>query len=92
MILRWTKPAVDDLTRICDFTEERFGASQARRAALAIYDSVESLRPYPEKGRPGRKLNTRELSIPKMPFLVIYRLRSGVIEINRILHGAQNWP
>ena len=47
MILRWTKPAVDDLTRICDFTEERFGASQARRAALAIYDSVESLRPYP---------------------------------------------
>jgi toxin ParE1/3/4 len=43
-------------------------------------------------GRPGRKPNTRELGIPKLPFVVIYRVRESVIEINRILHGAQKWP
>jgi plasmid stabilization system protein ParE len=29
---------------------------------------------------------------PGLPFLVVYRIREDVIEINRILHGAQNWP
>jgi toxin ParE1/3/4 len=92
MLVRWTTSAADDLTHICDYTEEHFGPAQARRAALAIYDSVESLRALPQKGRPGRKPNTREVSIPKLPFVVIYRVREGVIEINRILHGAQKWP
>jgi hypothetical protein len=35
---------------------------------------------------------TRELPIRRLPFLVIYRIRGEVVEINRILHGAQNWP
>src|SRR5277367_6812995 len=61
MLIRWTKPAVDDLTHICDYTEEHFGSAQARRAAIAIYDSVESLRALPSKGRPGRRPNTRWL-------------------------------
>ena len=39
MLVRWTKPAADDLSHICDYTEERFGAAQARRVALAIYGS-----------------------------------------------------
>jgi plasmid stabilization system protein ParE len=36
MIVRWTKPAADDLAHICDYTEGRFDAAQTRRAALAI--------------------------------------------------------
>lgn len=92
MLVRWTRPSVDDLTRICDYTEEHFGSAQARRAAIAIYDTVASLRTFPNRGRPGRKLNTREIDISKSPFVVIYRVREGVIEINRVLHGAQKWP
>jgi toxin ParE1/3/4 len=92
MLVRWTKPAVDDLTHVCDYTEERFGPDQARGAALRIFDGVESLRTHPNMGRPGRKPNTRELNIPKLPFVVIYRVRDGAIEISRILHGAQKWP
>jgi toxin ParE1/3/4 len=91
MLVRWTKPAVDDLTHICDYTEQHFGAAQARRAALTIYASVESIRQLPRKGRPGRKPDTRELDIPKLPFVAIYRLREGIIEIARILHNAQKW-
>ena len=92
MLVRWTKPAVDDFTQICDYTEEHFGLAQARRAALSIYKSVESLRRFPHKGRPGRKPNTRELNIQKLPFVVIYRIRDSVLEITRILHGGQKWP
>jgi toxin ParE1/3/4 len=92
MLVRWTKPAVDDLTGICDYTAEYFGAVQARRAAIAICESVESLGAFPNKGRLGRKPNTRELGIPRPPFVVVYRVREGAIEITRILHGAQDWP
>jgi plasmid stabilization system protein ParE len=38
MLVRWTTSAADDLTHICDYTEEHFGPPQARRTALAIYD------------------------------------------------------
>lgn len=51
MLLRWTTPATDDLTHICDYTEERFGAAQARRTALAIYHAADSLKEMPQRGR-----------------------------------------
>jgi toxin ParE1/3/4 len=92
MLVRWTEPAVNDFAHICDYTEERFGPGQARRTALAIYESIESLRAFPHKGRPGRSPNTRELDIPKLPFVAVYRVRDGIIEIDRVLHGAQRWP
>lgn len=92
MPVRWTKLAVDDFTHICDYTAEHFGPAQGRRTALAIYDSLEALGPFPYKGRPGRKPDTRELDIPKSPFVAIYRVREGVIEIARILHSGQKWP
>ena len=92
MLVRWTMLAADDLANICDYTQERFGPAQARRAALAIYDGADSLKTHPNRGRPGRKPNTCELIIPGLPFLIVYRIREDVIEINRILHGARKWP
>ncbi|HVO99212.1 MAG TPA: type II toxin-antitoxin system RelE/ParE family toxin [Bryobacteraceae bacterium] len=92
MRVRWTAPAASDLTHICDYTERHFGPAQACRTALAIYNSADSLRKLPLKGRQGRRAGTRELSIPKSPFLVIYRIRERVIEVIRVLHGAQKWP
>ena len=92
MRIRWTQPAARDLTHICDYTKERDGPAAARRVALAIYEGITTLTQFPQRGRPGRKLNTRELVFPGLPFLAVYRIREDVIEINRILHGAQRWP
>ena len=92
MVIRWTKPAADDLTHICEYTAKRFGPAPARRAALAIYDGADSLGSLPNLGRLGRKPGTRELIVAGIPFLIIYRVRQDVIEIARILHGAQKWP
>lgn len=92
MLVRWTKPAADDLWHICGYTEKRFGAAQARRVALAIYESADSLKEMPYRGRKGRKPNTRELMISGFPFLIIYRVGKEAVEIVRVLHGAQQWP
>ena len=64
MRIRWTDPAARDLTHICDYIDERDGPQTARRVALTIHQGVSSLTQFPHRGRPGRKLHTRELVFP----------------------------
>jgi len=92
MRIRWTELAARDLTHICDYIKERDSPETARRIALAIYQGIGALIQFPQRGRPGRKPNTRELVFLGLPFLAVYRIREDVIEIDRILHGAQRWP
>lgn len=91
MRLRWTDVAVQDLTSICDYIQQN-SAAAARRVATSIHEQIGFLAQFPESGRTGRKPETRELVLSRLPYLVIYRLHGDAIEILRILHGAQNWP
>ncbi len=55
--------------------------------------NVETLLPdNPEMGRPGRVPGTRELVIPRTPFIVPYRLVGNTIQILRVFHGTRRWP
>jgi toxin ParE1/3/4 len=60
--------------------------------AVRVYETVGTLLQFPHLGRSGRKQGTRELVLSGLPFLAIYRVGADVIEIARILHGAQKWP
>ena len=92
MRIRWTELAVRDLTGICDYIELDRNAATARRIALALHEAAESLAKFPFRGRQGRKPDTRELVVPSLPYLIVYRVREEIVEIDRILHGAQKWP
>jgi toxin ParE1/3/4 len=92
MRIRWTEFAARDLTGICDYIRERNGPDTAYKTALRIYESIGGLVQFPHRGRRGRKSGTRELVLAGTPFVVIYRIHEDVIEITRILHGAQKWP
>jgi len=50
------------------------------------------LRNNPEFGRTERVAGTRELVIPKTPFIVLYRVNGQSLEILRIYHAAQRRP
>src|ERR1700683_5532613 len=43
-------------------------------------------------GHPGRGPGTRELVIPKTPYIVPYRIRGTTIEIARVYHSSRRWP
>ncbi len=92
MRIRWTDPALDDLTHICDHSNSNFGPTRGRRTAFQIYEAVDTLADFPNIGRFGRKPGTSELVIRGLPFLVVYRLKDEFVQIVRILHGAQKWP
>ena len=42
--------------------------------------------------RPGRVPGTRELVIPKTPYIVPCRVRGAKIEIARVYHTSRRWP
>ncbi len=71
-------------------------AQRNPRAALAQLDEVQRqlrlLQSHPEMGRPGRMPGSRELVIGRTPFIVVYRVMPGRVEILNFLHGAQKWP
>lgn len=64
-------------------------------AALGIFDRIESgvgrLAQFPNSGRGGRIVSTRELVISGTPYIVVYSVGAEVTVL-RVLHGAQKWP
>ena len=36
--------------------------------------------------------NTRELVIPRLPYLVVYQTFEECLIVLNVLHGAQRWP
>jgi toxin ParE1/3/4 len=87
----WSPEAIDDLAALRTYIEQNDPAA-AQRVALHIVQNVETLLPKsPAMGRPGRVPGTRELVIPRTPFIVPYRLVGKTIQILRIFHGARRW-
>ena len=97
MKVRWTDPAQIDLFEILDCIA-RNNPAAAERVEQRLVHAVSSLAQQPRRGRPGRVEGTRELVIPRLPYVVIYRIverplrAAGEIAVMRILHGARRWP
>jgi addiction module RelE/StbE family toxin len=62
------------------------------RVLAVIATAVNRLADFPALGRPGRKPGTRELVIPRLPYIVIYRVRGERVQILRVLHTARERP
>jgi addiction module RelE/StbE family toxin len=104
--LRWTSDATADLESIIRYIRQNNPRQKpdkwyapppleaARRVANRILREVRRLRSMPFSGRDGVAEGTRELVIPRLPWVVVYRVTgSGVsgdtVEILRIWPGGQ---
>ena len=92
MIIGWSRQAADDLALLRAYIAEDDPAA-AQRTALHIIRSVEDLLAgHPQMGRPGRVPGTRELVVPRTPYIVPYRIRNNRVEVLRVYHSARRWP
>jgi plasmid stabilization system protein ParE len=87
----WYPLALDDLEAIQGFLA-RENPGRAMVVVQRIVATTDLLMAHPQLGRPGRVRDTRELVVPRTPYIVAYREREGSIEILRVIHGAQRWP
>lgn len=85
---RYTRAALQDLQRIYKHVRAENPAA-AERVRLAILKTVEMLENFPYLGKRGRKRSTREKTIPKLPYLIVYRVDADEIVLLRIYHGAR---
>ena len=83
--------AADDLSDIVKYIQKD-DREIARRVAKSIYESANALKNFPNRGRIGRVAGTRELPLPRLPLILVYRVHRAALEIVNIIHGAQLWP
>lgn len=83
--------AKQDLEEIFDYIlEENPVMAQVVLDRLRV--AILRLADMPQMGRAGRVAGTRELVVPKTPFLIPYQVAGRTLEILRVYHGARQWP
>jgi addiction module RelE/StbE family toxin len=91
MRVRWSDEAASDIQKIAVYLRGKTPL-HASRLVQTILLAVARLPDFPGRGRPGKKLGTRELVLAPLPYIVVYTVIEDVIYLVRILHGAQKWP
>ena len=92
MRVDWSTHAVADLKAISEYIEQDRNLETANRATQSIYDAIQNLALTPNSGRSGRIVDTRELPVARLPYIVIDRVLPERLLVLNIVHGAQRWP
>ena len=66
--------------------------SAADDVVLKILKAVSLLKEQPGLGRAGRVPGTKELVVPKIPYIVPYRVKGDFLQILRVYHTSRTWP
>jgi addiction module RelE/StbE family toxin len=91
MDIVWLDRALDDIEAVVAYIE-RENPPASRNMLSLIRRGVEQLARFPDIGRPGRVVGTREMVILGTPFIIPYRVKSDRVEILAVMHGARQWP
>jgi addiction module RelE/StbE family toxin len=87
----WSEPAKRDLISARAWIAQDRPRAAASQVAKIVQAGI-GLRDFPQKGRQGRTGGARELIVPSGPFIIAYKVRDGMIEILRVMHGSRGWP
>ena len=91
MQVKWLRNAAKNLNDATEYIAYD-NPKVAREFFIHTIESVNKLAQYPDLGRAGRVLGTRELVIVGYPYIVPYRIKDGNVEILRVFHTSRMWP
>lgn len=91
MQVKWLRNAAKNLNSATEYIADD-NPKVAREFFIHTIESVNKLVQYPELGRAGRVLGTRELVIFGYPYIVPYRIKDGNVEILRVFYTSRMWP
>ena len=92
MNINYSPQAEADLDSIYEYISE-YNEDKAGEIIVRILQSIRTLGSFPLLGRPGRVDDTREWSIPGLPYIAIYWIKSETeLEILTIKHERQKYP
>jgi toxin ParE1/3/4 len=91
MKIVWSRRAIRHLVSVRDYIAQDSPKS-AGVVAQRILDLVDQRAVHPNLGKPGRISGTRELVVPRTPYIIPYRIRGERVEVIAVFHGRQRWP
>ncbi len=91
-VFRLSPQAIQDLLSIEDFIYDDNPQASVEITQKILVSIENKLVKFKEIGRPGRIIGTRELIVTNTPYIAVYRMKNGYIEIIRILHSSGKWP
>ncbi len=92
MHARLTADAEADLDAIKDYLAPR-SPQGLERILSAIFTTIGQLESFPFLGHDGRVPSTREIAVPRTPFIIVYSLNDAAfIDIDRIFHARRKYP
>jgi len=88
MKLRWLKNGLKSLRSAHQFIAV-VNPEVASKVVIRIERSVERLKEYPLSGRTGTVTGTREIVVPGLPYLIVYRVTGNEVQILRVFHTSR---
>jgi toxin ParE1/3/4 len=90
--LRYTPRASRHLEAIAAYIAER-NPDAARHVGARIREIIDLLAVHPHMGREGTLPATREMVVPGLPYVIVYRIESGDrLVILGVYHGVRLRP
>ena len=77
MQLRWTLEAATDFQPVAEYLVEHL-PEQAALLVRTVHEAPALLLEFPHRGRAGKKVGTRELVNPSLPYLIVYTVRDDL--------------
>ena len=91
MKVLFNEAAREDITRIFEYIQPR-NSNAAAQVVIAIQLSTYRLGDFPNSGRLGGVEGTREIVVPRLPYIVVYCIRPDFVEVLAVFHAAENKP
>ncbi len=91
MIVRFTLSARADIQSIFDYIAQD-NATAAGRVVASIETATNRLALFPMSGRAGAVETTRELVIPRLPYIAVYIIGDVEVKVIAVFHAAQDIP
>jgi addiction module RelE/StbE family toxin len=88
MKVRWLTSALASL-RSASLYIARDNPVAGENSAERIQRVVDHLGQFPLAGRQGTVPGTREIMVPGLPYLVVYRVTESEVQILRVFHSKQ---
>ena len=90
MAVKWSKRALSSLARITEYIEQD-NPTRAKTFVQEIRQKSILLEQFPNLGRAGRVIGTREL-VAHENYILVYRVRADDLQVIEVMHTSRKFP
>lgn len=89
MLIKWALTAQEDLKSILQYFINEQDEETGQELVTSLFGSTARLANFPFSGKPGEIQDTRELVLPKLSYILVYKVNNTTVEIISVLHTSK---